>query len=149
RVGGRQGKGRDRVSGQHLCPPNTKHRFARELPLTPAASAPVRTSNRYPVVRNRQWVTTIGSPFLYLTLFTFQAPPGAPLRSGSTLSCSSSPGFKVLLVQPSRMRPLGAPPSRLQTWLVPSCSLTSRMMKACGAVYFHSFTTPTRSIGCS
>src|SRR6266436_6672577 len=25
--------------------------------------------------------------------------------------------------------------------LAPSCSLTSKMMKACGAVYFHSFTT--------
>jgi hypothetical protein len=63
-------------------------------------------------------VTTIGSPFLYLILLTFQAPPGAPLRNGSTVIWSSSPGFKVLLDQPSRINPLGAPPSRFQSWFV-------------------------------
>ena len=54
----------------------------------------------------------IGRPSLNLVLPTDQEPPGAPLRNGSIVSCSSSPGFKVLLDHPSRTSALGAPPSR-------------------------------------
>jgi hypothetical protein len=45
---------------------------------------------------------TIGLPSLKVTLFTLNAPPGAPLRNGSIFKISSSPGFKVLAVHPSR-----------------------------------------------
>ena len=53
----------------------------------------------------------IGRPSLNLVLPTDQEQPGAPLRNGSIVSCSSSPGFKVLLDHPSRTSALGAPPS--------------------------------------
>src|SRR5262249_13962540 len=75
--------------------------------------------------------------------------PGAPLRNGSIVSFSSSPGLSVLLDQPSRTNALGAAPSRLQSWVPPSCCLTARMMNECGLVNLNSCTTPSSSIGFS
>src|SRR5215470_804708 len=100
-----------------------------------------------PIVGPYQCEGTIGLPSLKVTLLMLNAPPGAPLRNGSIFKISSSPGFKVLAVHPSRASALGVLPSRFHTWVVPSASLTSRTMKTCGAVYLQSFTTPARSIG--
>ena len=59
-------------------------RLAPERTLTHKAETFVRASNRNPFgPGSRQCVATIGSPFLNLTLLTFHAPPGAPLRNGS------------------------------------------------------------------
>src|SRR6266566_607397 len=85
-------------------------------------------------------LATIGLPSMNLILLMFQAPPGAPLRSGSMVRRNSSPGFSDLLVQPSRARALGLPPSRFHASVVPSLSLMSRMMKECGLVYLNSLT---------
>src|SRR5215471_18797400 len=93
--------------------------------------------------------TRIGCPSFSLVLLTDQEPPGAPLRNGSIVSFSSSPGLSVLLDQPSRTNALGAPPSRLQSWMLPSCCLTARMMNECGLVNLNSCTTPSSSIGFS
>jgi hypothetical protein len=49
----------------------------------------------------------IGLPSLNMTLFTLNTPPGALLRNGSIFKISSSPGFKVLAVQPPRGNALG------------------------------------------
>ena len=91
----------------------------------------------------------IGRPSLNLVFPTDQEPPGAPLRSGSIVSCNSSPGFNVLLDHPSRTSALGAPPYKLQSWVPPSCCLTCKMMKECGLVNLNSCTTPSSSIGFS
>src|SRR5262245_5523292 len=93
--------------------------------------------------------TRIGCPSLSLVLLTDQEPPGAPLRNGSILSFSSLPGLSVLLDHPSRTNALGAAPSRLQSWVLPSCCLTARMMNECGLVNLNSCTTPSSSIGFS
>src|SRR5229473_548515 len=92
---------------------------------------------------------TIGSPVLNLILLAFHAPPGAPLRNGSTISRISSPGLRDLLDHPSLTKLLGAPPSRFQTVVLPSFSLTCRRMNVCGLVYLNSCTEPSSSIGFS
>src|SRR6266436_2905095 len=94
-------------------------------------------------------LATIGLPSMNLILLMFQAPPGAPLRSGSMVRRNSSPGLSDLLVQPSRASALGLPPSRFHASALPSLSLISRMMKECGLVYLYSLTTPVTSCGCS
>src|SRR5947199_3500055 len=69
-----------------------------------------------------QCVTAIGRPSLYLILLTFQAPPGAPLRNGSTVTRTSSPALRVLADHPSRVSAVGLPASRFQTVKLPSWS---------------------------
>src|SRR6516164_1382734 len=91
----------------------------------------------------------IGLPSARLVLLTFQAPPGAPLRSGSIVILSWSPALSDLLVHPSRTRALGLPPSRFQTASAPSGPFALSRMKVCGLVNLNSVTVPASSIGCS
>src|SRR5713101_9985070 len=74
------------------------------------------------------WETMIARPSLNLILLACQEPPGAPLRSGSIVMTTSSPGLSVWLDHPSRVKRLGDCPSRFQTTALPSCPLTSRRM---------------------
>jgi hypothetical protein len=77
-------------------------------------------------------------------------PPGAPLRSGRTVSMILSPGLSVLGVQPRRNNPAVLPPSRFQTFFSPvAASTTSSTMKTCGLTNCHSTTVPESSIGFS
>src|SRR5712671_3199406 len=91
----------------------------------------------------------IGLPSLNLVFIRAHAPPGAPLRNGSIVSTSSSPGLRVLADMPSRARMLGEGPSRFHTAPAPSLPLTSTRMKLCGLVYLNSTTVPAISIGLS
>src|SRR5258708_16843495 len=98
--------------------------------------------------RNAYW-PEIDLPSLNLVVARLQEPPGAPLRNGSIVSTSSSPGLRVLEDMPSRARMLGEGPSRFHTALAPSLPLTSTRMKLCGLVYLNSTTVPAISIGLS
>src|SRR5262249_43523985 len=98
--------------------------------------------------RVRQWLTT-ARPSWNLMSFVFQAPPGAPLRSGLIFSLSSSPDLSDLLDQPSRTSALGLCPSRFQMTGSPSFALTEIRMKVCGLVNLNSVTVPSRLTGFS
>src|SRR5262245_5293419 len=93
--------------------------------------------------------STTGRPSRKLIWFTFQAPPGAPLRNGQTIILSSSPALMVLLDHPSRTRALGLAPSRFQVVDSPSLALTWSRMNVCGLVNLNSTTTPSSSAGLS
>src|SRR5579871_761963 len=105
--------------------------------LPPAAQP---TGHRLRLAAFRLWLgqgphcPEIGLPSLNLVFIRAQAPPGAPLRSGSIVNTNSSPGLRVLADIPSRARMLGDGPSRFHTVLLPSLPLTSTRMKLCGLV---------------
>ena len=110
---------------------------------------PRRMIHRVPAYTNAdgfnqaQCATTIGLPSLKVAFFGVQAPPGAPLRSGSIISRTSSPGLSVLFDQPSQVKLLGLFPSSLQITGRASAPFTSRNMNAWGLLNRYSCTIPT------
>src|SRR5262249_23658806 len=67
---------------------------------------------------------TTRRPSLNFTCAGWYEPPSAPLCSGLIVTLTSSPGFRLLEVNPSRTCRPGAPPSRIQSLSTPSSPLT-------------------------
>src|SRR5947208_1624364 len=69
-------------------------------------------------------------------------PTGAPLFTGRTVTVTSSPALKLLLVQPRFCMSGGLLASTTQCTTCPSSRLTSNCRNVCGFAQIHCVTTP-------